>query len=93
MKERYSDTYVSYQSKYRDENGYLTTKADVSVNNHIPMNSVSSGHPVLKNLRESVKEVRLQMKKAAGLIIDKQDEVSLEQSGPVLVKKKTPPKK
>lgn len=71
MKRRLPKGYVSYQSTWIDEDGVLLRKPDVSVSNHVPMNSVSAGHPVLKNFRLSVKEERLQMKKAAGLTTEK----------------------
>ena len=71
MKRRLPEGYVTYQTTWIDTKGALTKKPDVSVSNHVPMNSVSAGHPVFKNSRLSVKEERLQMKKAAGLTTEK----------------------
>lgn len=64
-----SEAYVSYQS--RNKNPHLHEKADVSVSNHVPMNSVSAGHPVIGKPIRNVQEARLQMKKAAGLTTEK----------------------
>lgn len=71
MKRRLPEGYVTYQSTWIDTKGAFTRKVDASVSNHVPMNSVSAGHPLLKNLRLSVKEARLLMKKAAGLTTEK----------------------
>ena len=58
--------YSSYHGKVRDP--FVHTEADVSVSNHVPMNSVSAGHPVIGKPERSVAKARAQMKRAAGLI-------------------------
>lgn len=58
--------YSSYHGRVRDS--FVGTKPDVSVSNHVPMNSVSAGHPVMGKPVRSVAEARARMKRAAGLI-------------------------
>lgn len=57
--------YSSYHGKVRNE--YVNTKADVFVGNHVPMNSISAGHPVMGEPELSVAKVREMMMRAAGM--------------------------
>lgn len=77
------DAYSTYHGKVRDP--YVMTNADVSVSNHVPMNSVSAGHPIIGKPERSVKEARRQMKIAAGII--PKEELTKEENGPTLVKR------
>ena len=59
------NAYSSYHGRVRDS--FVWSKADVSVSNHVPMNSVSAGHPVMGKPESSVSKARAKMKSAAGL--------------------------
>lgn len=61
--------YVTYHSIH---NPYAGTKADVFVENHVPMNSISKGHPIMGEPILSVEEARNQMKQGARLMSSEQ---------------------
>lgn len=77
IKKNNNPAYHSYHGMVRDSK--VHTEADVSVSNHVPMNSVSAGHPVIGKPIRNVKEAREQMKKAAG-IISKKDKKRITKS-------------
>lgn len=76
---------VSYRSGSFPE---ANTKADVFVGNHVPMNSISAGHPIMGEPILSVEELRNLMLECVKNHYSTEETIA--ESGPV--KKLTPPR-
>lgn len=74
---------VSYRSVSFPE---AHTKADVFVGNHVPMNSISAGHPIMGEPILSVEELRKLMLES--IKNHHSTKETTTQSGPRLVKRK-----
>lgn len=80
------DAYITYKSVH---NQYLNTKADVFIGNHVPMNSISAGHPIIGKPIGNVQEARRLMWNSATRDLEIK---SQEQKGSALTKKLVPSK-
>lgn len=83
MKQNIKNSKEGYVTYHSIHNPYVGTKADVFVGNHVPMNSISKGHPIIGEPILSVEEARNQMKQGARLMSSEQVQ---EEMGPRLVK-------
>lgn len=83
MKQNIKNSKEGYVTYHSIHNPYVGTKADVFVGNHVPMNSISKGHPIMGEPILSVEEARNQMKQGARLMSSEQAQ---EEMGPRLVK-------